>query len=67
MWFRRWLLLLLLLTSMITRGADVSEPLKVMSWNLHHGAGLDGKLDLARIAAFIKKQDADVVEFIHRE
>jgi Metal-dependent hydrolase len=46
---------------MITRGADVSEPLKVMSWNLHHGAGLDGKLDLARIAAFIKKQDADVV------
>lgn len=33
----------------------------VMCWNIHHGAGGDGKIDLARIAAVIKAQQPDVV------
>lgn len=32
-----------------------------MSWNLHHGVGEDGKLDLSRIAARIREQNPDVV------
>jgi endonuclease/exonuclease/phosphatase family metal-dependent hydrolase len=35
--------------------------LKVMAWNIHHGEGEDGKLDLERIAGVIKKSAADVV------
>jgi endonuclease/exonuclease/phosphatase family metal-dependent hydrolase len=36
-------------------------PFRVLTWNLHHGEGIDGKLDLARQAAFIKEVDADAV------
>ena len=32
-----------------------------MSWNLHHGVGEDGKLDLERIAARIREQKPDLV------
>ena len=32
-----------------------------MSWNLHHGVGEDGKLDLERIAARIREQNPDLV------
>jgi endonuclease/exonuclease/phosphatase family metal-dependent hydrolase len=46
--------------SLISAHAD-DVPLKVMSFNIHHGAGLDGKIDLPRIAAVIKAQDPDVV------
>lgn len=34
---------------------------RVMTYNIHHGEGLDGKVDLARIAALIKQEDADIV------
>jgi endonuclease/exonuclease/phosphatase family metal-dependent hydrolase len=34
---------------------------RVMSYNIHHGEGLDGKVDLERIAALIKKEAADIV------
>ena len=41
----------------------LAEPprLRVLSYNIHHGAGIDGKLDLPRIAAVIKAANADVV------
>jgi endonuclease/exonuclease/phosphatase family metal-dependent hydrolase len=32
-----------------------------MTWNIHHGAGLDGLLDLDRIAALIQKENVDLV------
>jgi endonuclease/exonuclease/phosphatase family metal-dependent hydrolase len=32
-----------------------------MSYNIHHGEGLDGKVDLERIAALIKNEGADIV------
>jgi len=33
----------------------------VMTYNIHHGEGLDGKVDLARIVELIKKECADIV------
>ena len=42
--------------------ASVSaQPLRVMSYNIHHGEGLDKKLDLARIAKVILDAKADLV------
>ena len=38
-----------------------SAPFRVMTYNIHHGAGLDGKVDLPRIAALIKHERADIV------
>ncbi|HEX6682011.1 MAG TPA: endonuclease/exonuclease/phosphatase family protein [Candidatus Limnocylindrales bacterium] len=37
------------------------RPLRVMSFNIHHGAGTDERLDLARIAEVIRQSDVDVV------
>ncbi|TCO30338.1 endonuclease/exonuclease/phosphatase family metal-dependent hydrolase [Kribbella steppae] len=37
------------------------RPLTVMTYNIHHGAGIDGVLDLERIAVLIEKSGADVV------
>ncbi len=34
---------------------------RVMTYNIHHGEGLDGKVDLLRIAQLIKEQRADIV------
>jgi endonuclease/exonuclease/phosphatase family metal-dependent hydrolase len=38
-----------------------ATPLRVLTYNLHHGEGVDGKLDLPRIAAVITAARADVV------
>jgi len=35
--------------------------LRVMTYNIHHGEGLDGKVDLARIAKIISTERADIV------
>lgn len=43
------------------RAGEGPKPLRVVSWNLHHGEGSDGKQDLARIAAVIQSQEPDVV------
>ena len=32
-----------------------------MTYNIHHGEGLDGRVDTARIAALIKQERADIV------
>jgi endonuclease/exonuclease/phosphatase family metal-dependent hydrolase len=37
------------------------RPLRVMTFNIHHGAGTDGRLDLLRIAQVVRDGDADVV------
>ena len=41
--------------------AEALVSLRVMTYNIHHGEGIDGKLDLARIAELIKRQKADIV------
>ena len=38
-----------------------SQTLRVMTYNIHHGEGLDGKVDLLRIAQLIKEQGAEIV------
>jgi endonuclease/exonuclease/phosphatase family metal-dependent hydrolase/dienelactone hydrolase len=38
-----------------------SQILRVLSYNIHHAAGTDGKLDLQRIANVIQSVDPDVV------
>ena len=42
---------------------SASEPfrIRVLSYNIHHGAGVDGKLDLERIARVIKSVNPDIV------
>ena len=37
------------------------ESLRLLSYNLHHGEGTDGKVDLVRIADYIKLQQPDIV------
>lgn len=43
-------------------GAPLESPtLRVLTYNLHHGEGTDGVLDLERIAALIRESQADLV------
>lgn len=35
--------------------------LKILTYNMHHGEGVDGKLDLPRIAEIIKREKPDLV------
>lgn len=55
------LLSILFLTTGICRAGEDSKSIRVLSWNIHHGEGLDGKVDLARLAAVIQAQEPDVV------
>jgi endonuclease/exonuclease/phosphatase family metal-dependent hydrolase len=40
---------------------EIPPTIRVLTYNIHHGVGLDEQLDLARIAALIKEQQADIV------
>lgn len=37
------------------------RPISVMSYNIAHGCGMDGKVDLSRIAGVIRSSSADIV------
>ncbi len=41
--------------------ATADQPLRILCWNIHHGTGLDGKLDLGRIAKIIAAEKPDLV------
>src|SRR5213082_4003434 len=41
--------------------AASTKKIRVMTYNIHVGVGMDKKLDLPRIAAVIKDQRADIV------
>lgn len=60
---RCFLLLMLLFAPVmvVAQEAAAVRPFRVLTWNIHHGEGVDGKLDLARQAAFIKNVDPDAV------
>ena len=45
----------------VLRPASKNSALRVLSYNIHHGRGVDNKLSLERIAAVIRQADADVV------
>lgn len=36
-------------------------PLRILTWNIHHGEGLDGRVDLDRIARLIAATEPDLV------
>ena len=40
---------------------ETARELRVLTWNIHHGVGEDGKLDLARIAKIITDHRPDIV------
>lgn len=54
-------LLLRLLVALTLATALAAQPVRVLCYNIHHGEGLDGKLDLERIARLIIEQKADIV------
>jgi endonuclease/exonuclease/phosphatase family metal-dependent hydrolase len=58
-------LLMLLPTTTATAAPDTigrpGRPLTVMTYNIHHGVGIDGVLDLERIAVPIETSGADVI------
>jgi endonuclease/exonuclease/phosphatase family metal-dependent hydrolase len=41
--------------------AAAPKTFRVMTYNIHHGAGVDGKIDFQRIADLIKREQADMV------
>ena len=51
------------MASLVTIGGCAPKPreLTVMTYNIHHGEGMDKKLDLARIARVIRDQKPDLV------
>ena len=55
--------LLLMMIAAAAGGGCGAKPraITVMTYNIHHAAGTDGKLDLARIADVIRRSDADLV------
>lgn len=63
----RWLVVVLLIADWCVVDAlfaqeKVATPnLKVLTYNIHHGEGTDGKLDLERIAKVIRDSEADLV------
>jgi endonuclease/exonuclease/phosphatase family metal-dependent hydrolase len=42
-------------------GDDSPLLFRVMTYNIHHGEGLDGRIDLPRVAELIKRERADIV------
>ena len=54
---------LLFVVAFGTSAVVAAEPfrVRVLSYNIHHGEGVDGKLDLARIAKVIRSVSPDVV------
>ena len=54
---------LLFVVAFGTSAVVAAEPFRVriLSYNIHHGEGMDGKLDLARIAKVIRSVSPDIV------
>ncbi len=51
----------LLATASPAAAGGHARPLELLTFNIHHGAGTDGVLDLERIARVIKDSGADVI------
>lgn len=64
---RLFLLTILAIVPLMCAGTDLwggsGKPvrLRVLSYNIHHGRGIDGKLDLERIAGVIRSVEPDLV------
>jgi len=64
---RLWRNVLCCLTLVVASSVGAEEPeankssLRVLTYNIHHGEGVDGELDLERIASVIKSVEPDIV------
>lgn len=57
-----WLCFILTLFIPLAARSEAARPkLRVLCWNIHHGEGTDGTLDLQRIATVIRKAHPDLV------
>jgi alkaline phosphatase D len=58
-----WLILLFCFTFNEIAFAEAHQPqrVRILSYNIHHAEGVDGKLDVDRIAAVVRESGADVV------
>ena len=54
---------LLFLSLTLTAQEAMKDTITIISYNIHHGEGTDGKLDLQRIADVVKRENPDVVAF----
>ncbi len=54
-------LILIMVYLVIWQERSNGPVIKVMTWNIHHAEGMDGKVDLQRIADVINKEQADFV------
>jgi endonuclease/exonuclease/phosphatase family metal-dependent hydrolase len=64
MFTRRIAFLSLMLVSALVVRAQVGAPprvLRVLTYNIHHGEGVDGRTELTRLAGIISASNADVV------
>ena len=52
---------LLLCLAVTAAPVSAGDTFRLVSYNIHHGEGTDGKLDLPRIAEFLKKQNPSAV------
>ncbi|NNM29000.1 MAG: hypothetical protein HKO57_05725 [Akkermansiaceae bacterium] len=51
----------LLLTAAMARADDPAPSVRILAYNIKHGRGMDGKVDLRRAAAVIAAQNPDLV------
>ena len=51
----------MIFSALPSRGLAASMSFRVMSYNIHHGEGLDQRIDLERIAKLIAEAKADIV------
>ncbi len=54
-------ILSLVLQNQNARCDESGKSIRIMTYNIHHCEGVDGKLDVARIADIIRKQECDLV------
>jgi endonuclease/exonuclease/phosphatase family metal-dependent hydrolase len=58
----RFIVAAIALLALIGRvAAELPQEIRVLTYNIHHGEGMDGKFDLPRIAELIKSISPDVV------
>src|ERR1700674_4341999 len=53
--------LLLLLSVGVGKDQPVPSTLRVLTYNIHHGEGTDGRVDLSRLAGVMKSVQPDIV------
>lgn len=58
---RPFILLIALVSATLASGQPAPVTIRVMSYNIHHAEGIDGKLDVERIARVILDAKADLV------